>query len=126
MKIELGAYEHLAIAIGGSRERDPLEVAYEKWVAEHKMYWLELPTYLPRDENLRQLYKGKWKKILTPEELEVLSLRYGLAYLHYGQHSTYEQIGAQLGVEKKKVKKIEANALGKLRKFCATEFPRPR
>jgi len=50
---------------------------------------------------------------LTPQQREVLVLRYGLAD---GQPLTLAKIGAQLGISRERVRQLEREALNKLRK----------
>lgn len=49
---------------------------------------------------------------LTPRELEVLELRYGLAD---GQDRTLEEVGRHYGVTRERIRQIEAKAMHKLR-----------
>jgi DNA-directed RNA polymerase sigma subunit (sigma70/sigma32) len=51
--------------------------------------------------------------VLTPRELFVLELRFGLG--SRGHSSPLEQVGRQLGVTRERVRQIEATALSKLR-----------
>jgi RNA polymerase nonessential primary-like sigma factor len=50
---------------------------------------------------------------LTPQQQQVLTLRFGLVT---GQSMTLSKIGEQMGVSRERVRQIEREALNKLRK----------
>jgi RNA polymerase nonessential primary-like sigma factor len=54
---------------------------------------------------------------LTPQQQEVISLRFGLAD---GQSLTLAKIGEVLNISRERVRQIEREALSKLRKSKAT------
>jgi RNA polymerase primary sigma factor len=58
-------------------------------------------------ENLREVLNG-----LSPREVRILQLRYGL---FDGQAYTLEQVGRKMGVTRERVRQIEAQALNRLR-----------
>jgi RNA polymerase primary sigma factor len=59
------------------------------------------------NENLREVLNG-----LTPREVRILQLRYGLLD---GQTYTLEEVGRKVGVTRERVRQIESQALNRLR-----------
>jgi len=75
-------------------------------------------TPSPAEEILRQNLREHLEKImdaLTPRELEVLKLRFGLD--GYPEH-TLEQVGKIFKITRERVRQIESKALKKLRERC--------
>ncbi|HIC86919.1 MAG TPA: RNA polymerase sigma factor RpoD, partial [Aquificae bacterium] len=75
-------------------------------------------TPSPAEEILRQNLREHLEKImddLTPRELEVLKLRFGLD--GYPEH-TLEQVGRIFKITRERVRQIESKALKKLREKC--------
>jgi RNA polymerase primary sigma factor len=67
----------------------------------------EAATYNLMREHLGEVLSG-----LSPREVRILQLRYGL---FDGQSYTLEQVGRKLGVTRERVRQIEAQALNRLR-----------
>ena len=67
----------------------------------------ETATYNLLRENLREVLNG-----LTPREVRILQLRYGLLD---GESYTLEEVGRKMGVTRERVRQIEAQALNRLR-----------
>ena len=59
---------------------------------------------------------------LSGREREVLELRFGLKD---GRSRTLEEIGAEFGVTRERIRQIESKALGKLRKPSTLKELRP-
>jgi len=73
-------------------------------------------TIAPNTEASRNLLKARLKEIsseLTPRELKILGMRFGL---EDGVMHTLEETGAQFGVTRERIRQIQAKALEKLRK----------
>ena len=69
----------------------------------------------PADEAAQQLFREQMRNVvamLPPRECRVIELRYGLVD---GRNRTLEEIGAELGVTRERVRQIQAGALRKLR-----------
>jgi len=69
----------------------------------------------PPDEAAKQLFREQMRSVvamLPPRERRVIELRYGLVG---GRNRTLEEIGAELGVTRERVRQIQAGALRKLR-----------
>jgi len=67
----------------------------------------ETATYNLLRENLREVLNG-----LSPREVRILQLRYGLLD---GQAYTLEEVGRKVGVTRERVRQIESQALNRLR-----------
>lgn len=73
----------------------------------------DIPLSCERNENILRLYAGL-DQCLTPQEKELLSLRYGL----YGRIPTTQRVIAKrLGISRSYVSRIEKNCVLKLRQF---------
>ena len=73
----------------------------------------DVPVNFEKKENLLRLYQCI-EKHLTPQEKEILILRYGL----YGQKPTTQRVIAKrLGISRSYVSRIEKNIILKLRQF---------
>lgn len=73
------------------------------------------PTMSPPETVTRHLLGEQVRKALTtltPREVEILSLRYGL---NDGQARTLDKIGDELGLTRERIRQIEIQALRKLR-----------
>ncbi len=70
------------------------------------------PAELLNDRDLREATESVLK-ILNPKEEKVIRLRFGL---ENGTTHTLEQIGKNLSLTRERIRQIEANALGKLRR----------
>jgi len=77
---------------------------------------LEDPTASPEDYAIESSMRSKLYSLmadLTPQQRDVLSLRFGL---DNGQSMTLSKIGDCLNISRERVRQIEREALGKLRK----------
>jgi RNA polymerase primary sigma factor len=73
------------------------------------------PTASPSEMVTRRLLGEHVRKaltVLTPREIEILSLRYGL---NDGQARTLDRVGEELGLTRERIRQIEIQALRKLR-----------
>jgi len=78
-------------------------------------------TPLPSVEAARKLLKERLAEIsaeLTPRERKILTMRFGL---DDNVSCTLEEVGAQFGVTRERIRQIQAKALEKIRKLKALE-----
>jgi RNA polymerase primary sigma factor len=72
---------------------------------------VEITSIKQRKENIDQLLE-----LLSPQEQEILRLRFGL---NDGEPKTLETIGVAFGVTRERIRQIEGTALKKLRRYLA-------
>ena len=61
-------------------------------------------------------------KTLTPTEEKVIRMRFGIGY---DREHTLEEISAEFGLTRERIRQIEVQALRKLRGFENTKSPQP-
>lgn len=71
------------------------------------------PEEVATAHTMKQEVKAVLEDVLTPRELTVLELRFGLG--NSGHTFPLEQVGRKLGITRERVRQIEAGALAKLR-----------
>lgn len=64
------------------------------------------------------ILRSQMKKVLTPRELQVICLRFGIGKK---KEMTQREVAQQMGISRSYVSRIEKNALGKLRKLFPEE-----
>ena len=89
-------------------DKEGNEVTLEEKLADDGKSVEEITALKIRIENLYKLMKER----LTPRELEIVSLRYGL---NGEKEKTQREIAANMGISRSYVSRIETKALSKLR-----------
>lgn len=123
MWIELDEYERLALLVGGPRKKLSKEVLNLLDQVYELLHIAIEPADLPRPEVVRELRRGrKWKKILTSEELTILSSLYGLRKEKKGMKKPLKELAKKLGMSESRVEYLFSRALKKLREYFKYEY----
>ena len=75
------------------------------------------PSEAAEDTALSDQLERALRDILRPREAEVIRLRFGLD--RGGEQRTLGEVGQELGISRERVRQIEADVLGKLRRTTA-------